>query len=32
LKEVRVFTKGLFLCSKKGNNKEDDFVDAWVDE
>jgi hypothetical protein len=32
LKEVWVFTQGFFLCSKKMNNKEDDFVDAKVDE
>jgi hypothetical protein len=33
LKEVKVFTKTFFLCSKKKkNNKEEDFVDARVDE
>jgi hypothetical protein len=33
LKEVKVFIKGFFLCSKnKKNDKEDDFVDVRVDE
>jgi hypothetical protein len=33
LKEVKVFIQGLSLSSIKGkNNKEDDFVDAKVDD
>jgi hypothetical protein len=32
LKEIRVLTKGFLMFPKKNNNKEDDFVDARVDE
>jgi hypothetical protein len=32
LKEFKVFAEGLFLCSKEKKNKEDDFVDARVND
>jgi hypothetical protein len=32
LKEVKIFIEGFFSCSKEKKNKEDDFVDAKVDE